>query len=97
MTLQPHTPDQLDTIALEVLDVASSLRKMSTIMREQSIDSLNLHDRKPAEWLAKLTEWSHKSEAELQRELLHRQATRRAKATVAHHPKPAKAKRKRKA
>lgn len=97
MTLQPHTPQHLDTLALEVLDLASSLRKMSIIMQENEIESLPLHGRKPSEWLAKLTEWSHKNEAELQRELLHRQAIRRAEATTAQQSKAGTVKSKRNA
>lgn len=96
MTLQPHSPERLDALALEVFDIAASLREMSKIMRENEIESLNLHGNKPSEWLAKLTEWSHKNVAELQRELLQRKATRRAAATVVHEPPDTKPRRKRK-
>jgi len=90
MTLQPYSPERLDALALEVLDVASSLRNMSNIMREHEIDTLNLNHRKSLEWLANLTEWTHKITAELQRELLHQQATRRAEAVATHRPQAAK-------
>ncbi len=87
MTLQPYTPERLDALALEVLDVASMLREMTRNMRENEIESLDLNGRKSLEWLANLTEWTHKSTAELQRQLLHQQATRRAEAVAAHRPR----------
>ncbi len=96
MTLQPYTPERLDALVLDVLDVASSLRKMSIIMRENEIDSLDLNGRKSLEWLANLNAWTHKISAELQRELLRQQATRRAEAVVSHQAQPAKRRNKRK-
>ena len=68
MTLEAHTPEQLDELALAALDVAGAFRNMANSCRENDLQSVSLHSRKPREWLSRLLEWTHKAAAEVGRE-----------------------------
>lgn len=63
MTLEPYTVERLDSLALRLLDLASTARNLSKIMQTQEIPNLVLNDRKALEWIAKLEAWCEKSEA----------------------------------
>jgi hypothetical protein len=58
MTLIPFTPDRLDSLALRLLDLSSALRGMSKRCRAEGLEHFNLHDKKAAEWLARLEHWT---------------------------------------
>jgi hypothetical protein len=66
MVLEPYTPDQLDQIALRVLDVCARIREIARRSREQQMEQVPLHDKKALEWLGKLEEWAAKSERDFE-------------------------------
>ncbi len=78
MTLQPYGPDKLDQFALRLLDLAAILRGMANRSREHGVDDLAMHDKKSLEWCARLDEWVHKSQADLEVKISQVRAKRRA-------------------
>ena len=82
MTLQPYTPEMLDHLALELLDLASILRKMAQRSRERQIDDFALHDKKAHEWIVNMGRWARKAQAELEMKVLEARATQRASAST---------------
>jgi hypothetical protein len=78
MTLQPYGPERLDQFALRLLDLAAIVRKMAADSREHEVTDLALHDKKALEWLARLDDWGHKAEAELDVRIRQARARRRA-------------------
>jgi hypothetical protein len=78
MTLQRYSPDKLDQFALRLLDLAAMMRTMANISREHGIVDLALHDKKACEWSAKLEDWLHKAEADLDVRVRQDRARRRA-------------------
>ncbi len=65
MTLQPYDPEKLDQFALQLLDLASVLRRMAELSREEQVDGFRLNDRKAREWIEKLSNWVPKAESDL--------------------------------
>jgi hypothetical protein len=65
MTLESYSPEELDQLALRALDVCGRLRRLAQSSREEDLDTITLHDKKALEWLSKLEEWIHKTEADL--------------------------------
>lgn len=78
MTLQTYDAEMLDRFALQLFDLASSVREMANLSREHAITDLPLHDKKAQEWCAKLQQWLHKSRAELDVRIRQLRAKRRA-------------------
>ncbi len=77
MTLQPYGPKKLDQFALQLLDVAAMVREMANSSREHGIGDLALHDKKAQEWCARLNDWTHKAQAELDVKIRQNRARRR--------------------
>jgi hypothetical protein len=78
MTLEAYDPDRLDNLALRLLDLAVTVRKMGNSCRDAGLDRFELHDRKAQEWLTRLDDWARDSDARLQAALLKRRAAARA-------------------
>ena len=89
MTLQPYNAAQVEQVALQVLDIACVLRKISHKISDDHELEFALHDRKAQEWIARLTEWARKSEAELEMALIRRRGARRAMKATDVDQKPA--------
>ena len=66
MTLEPYDQRRIDNLSLRVFDIATTLRNMATLARENDLHQFVLHDKKALEWLAKLEDWSHKSRGALE-------------------------------
>ena len=60
MTLVPYDHQQLDQLALRLLDLSARARSLASSSREQGL-TLELNDRKSREWLERLEEWLLKS------------------------------------
>ena len=78
MTLQPYGPDRLDGLALRAFDIASILRSMAEECRAREIDSVDLHDKKSLEWIARLDQWAHDAEAKFQMQLIKDRGSKKA-------------------
>jgi hypothetical protein len=78
MTLEAYEPEKLDQLALRVLDVAANLRSMANQCRENDLAGPVLHDKKAAEWLAKLEQWSQQAATHVQLRAVQARAQRRA-------------------
>lgn len=78
MTLEPHSPEKLDQLALAILDVSATVRQIANTCRENDLPAVALHGRKPLEYLAKLREWADKAAAEMERETRRQRAARLA-------------------
>ena len=79
MTLQPYTPERLDELALQLLDLASAARGMASRCRDNELERLEIHDRKANEWIANLEQWMAKSASEIEVQIIRSKAERRAK------------------
>jgi len=82
MTLQPYRPDQLDQIALQLLDLAGVVREMAVKCRDHEVNQVDLHTKKADEWIGRLNEWAAKSVRDLELRILRDQGTRQAAATT---------------
>jgi hypothetical protein len=82
MTLQTYDPTQVDQFALRVLDLAAILRQMANRSREHGVTDFALHDKKALEWCAKLEQWAHKTQADLEVRILQDKAERRGRAAA---------------
>jgi hypothetical protein len=78
MTLQRYSPHKLDQFALRLVDLAAMMREMANSCREHGIADLALHDKKALEWSAKLEQWLHKTQADLEVRIRQARAKRRA-------------------
>ncbi len=79
MTLEPYDGDRIDTLALRIFDCAAAVRALAITARNEGIDAVYLHDKKALEFLARLEEWIHKAEANLQISVRRAQGARRAR------------------
>jgi hypothetical protein len=82
MTLQTYDPHQVDQFALRLLDLAATVRQMANRSREHGIADLAVHDKKALEWCAKLEQWAHKTQADLEVRILQDKAERRGRAAA---------------
>ena len=82
MTLQPYGPQQLDSLALRLLDMAAIVREMANRSREHGIADLALHDKKALESCVKLEQWANKIRADLDVRILQDKAVRRGRAAA---------------
>ena len=78
MTLESYSPDELDQLALRALDVCGRLRQLAQSSRAEDLTTITLHDKKALEWLSKLEEWVHKTEADLAVQVLKNRGRRKA-------------------
>ena len=79
MTLQTYGPQNLDHLALRLLDIAAIVREMANLGREHGVADLALHDKKALESCVKLEQWAHKIRADLEVRILQDKAERRAR------------------
>ncbi|HVU89535.1 MAG TPA: hypothetical protein VHD36_19560 [Pirellulales bacterium] len=89
MTLIPHSPANLDALALRLLDVAALVRGMANNSRENQIEDLPLHSNKAQEWLGRLEEWAHDGAARLELQVMRERGARRSQRPIASAAKPA--------
>jgi hypothetical protein len=82
MTLQMYDPQELDQLALRLLDLAAIVRHMANQSREYGITDLALHDKKAREWCVKLERWARKTQADLEVRILQDKAERRGSAAA---------------
>ena len=66
MTLKPYNADELDQLALRILDVSCQLRQMSIAKRDTPGLELAVHEKKALEWLAHLEQWAADARARLE-------------------------------
>jgi hypothetical protein len=78
MTLVPYSEAQLDQLALRLLDLAVTMRRMANACRDNTPPGFTLHDKKALEWLDRLDDWAHDSEMRLDTALLKQRAEQRA-------------------
>jgi hypothetical protein len=78
MTLEPYGPERLDELALRLLDVCAKLRGMARRSRDEQLGAILLHDKKALDWIARLEEWAHKTEADLEVQVLKARGQRKA-------------------
>lgn len=78
MTLKRYSPDDLDTFALRLLDLATIFREMSRRSREEQLPAMPLNDKKAQEWCARLEHWAVRAQAELDAKARICRAERRA-------------------
>lgn len=78
MTLIPFSPEQMDRLALRMLDLTAAVRRMAERSREAEVGETPLHANKVQEWLAKLEDWAHDSESRVEAEVNRRRGARRA-------------------
>jgi hypothetical protein len=79
MTLQTYDPQELDRLALRLLDLAATVRQMANRSREYGICDLALHDKKALQWCANLERWANKTRADLEVRILQHKAELRAR------------------
>jgi len=78
MTLKPYTADDLDQLALRILDVSCQLRQMSVVKRGTPELELTVHEKKALEWLAHLEQWAADARARLQMATIRHRGVRAA-------------------
>jgi len=78
MTLQTYSPEQLDELALRMLDLAALLRQVAQSARQHEIPSLPIHDKKALDWFAKLESWGRRCQSDMELTLHSAKAARRA-------------------
>ncbi|MGD9648382.1 MAG: hypothetical protein AB7U73_21910 [Pirellulales bacterium] len=66
MTLEPYNQQRIDALSLRVFDIATTLRNMARMARDNDLEHFDLHDKKALEWLVKLEDWAHKSQGALE-------------------------------
>lgn len=85
MTLESYSPDELDQLALRALDVCGRLRRLAQSSRQEELAKITLHDKKALEWLSRLEEWVHKTEADLALQTLKNRGRKKAVAMRGKH------------
>jgi hypothetical protein len=66
MTLKPYTADELDQLALRILDISHEIRQLSSAKRAMPELELAVHQRKALEWIANLEAWAADAQARLE-------------------------------
>jgi hypothetical protein len=66
MTLKPYSADELDQLALRILDVSHKIRQLSVAKRSMPELDLAVHERKALEWIASLEAWAADAQARLE-------------------------------
>lgn len=66
MTLKPYTAEELDQLALRILDVAHQLRQISVAKRGSPDLVLAMHEKKALEWIANLEAWAADARSRLE-------------------------------
>jgi hypothetical protein len=87
MTLERYDPDRIDRLSLRVLDLCTRLRTLANRCRDEQLPPVELHDRKPQEWLDRLEDWLFQAEAEVNRRVHKHHGEQRARQTQSARPK----------
>lgn len=78
MTLKPYSADELDQLALRILDVCCQLRQMSVVKRDTPELQLAMHEKKALEWLTHLEQWAADARARLEMAMIRQRGARAA-------------------
>jgi hypothetical protein len=78
MTLESYEPQEFDELALRLLDIASTLRRLAVRCRQEQLESMAVNDRKALEWLGNVEAWASKAEADLELAILKQRGAQRA-------------------
>jgi hypothetical protein len=95
MTLKPFPPNELDSLALRLLDISASVRRMSLVSQQHAIGDFRLHGNKVDEWLDNLELWVDEGLARLETIAIRHRGRRAAVAQGARAAKEAPQKRRR--
>jgi len=79
MTLEAFSPDYLDEMALQALDLAAALRNMAKSCREHEMPYVELHSGKAAEWMGHLEKWSTQSTAKVEMAVIQQRGVKKAR------------------
>ncbi|HEX4000039.1 MAG TPA: hypothetical protein VHX65_15915 [Pirellulales bacterium] len=66
MTLKPYNAEQLDQLALRILDISYQIRQMSVAKSNSPELELAVHEKKALEWIAHLEAWAADARARLE-------------------------------
>jgi hypothetical protein len=66
LAISPYTPEQLDQVALRLLDICAKLRSIAQESRSQGSAEIPVHDKKALEWIGKLEQWAAKSQRDFE-------------------------------
>ena len=69
MTLRQYTPEDIDSVALRMIDIAAALRLMGKQAQEKGMCLIELHDKKLLEWLENIEHWQQRTSALFQVQL----------------------------
>jgi hypothetical protein len=78
MTLKQYGAEQLDDLALRVLDVAALFRDLANQQRQGGAQPIPLHDRKLLQWLSAIEIWAEDARGRQQTELIRQRGAQRA-------------------
>lgn len=78
MTLKQYGTEQLDELALRMLDVAALFRELAKQQRQGDAQPIPLHDRKLLEWLSGIEIWAEDARGRQQTELIRQRGAQRA-------------------
>jgi hypothetical protein len=81
MTLIPFPPAALDELALRLLDVAATVRKMANSARDNAVQDFQLHGNKATEWLEHIEQWAYEGAGRLEAQIMRERGARRSLAT----------------
>jgi hypothetical protein len=70
MTLEPYDSQELDRLALRLLDISGKIRSMSLVVSDAPHLAGGLHGRKARQWITQLERWAAESAARLEVALL---------------------------
>jgi hypothetical protein len=79
MTLEPYDAQELDRLALRVLDIAAKIRRMSLEADEAPSVAVGLHGKKARQWIGQLEQWAAESSARLDVALMLRKGAQAAR------------------
>ena len=66
MTLKPYDADELDQLALRILDISHEIRRIALAKRDAPELKLAMHEKKALEWIARLEQWAADARARLE-------------------------------
>jgi hypothetical protein len=87
MTLIPFPPTALDELALRLLDVAATVRKMANSARDNAVQDFQLHGNKAHEWLDHLEQWTYEGAGRLDAQIMRERGARRGLMAASSPPK----------
>ncbi len=78
MTLKPYNADELDQLALRILDISHDLRQISLTKRKIPGLNLAMHEKKALEWIAQLERWAADARTRLELASIRQRGSRAA-------------------